>query len=220
MENVKKGAKMSDLRDIRRDYSKFKLDKNSIKENPFDQFDIWMKEALEGGFLEPTGFILSTSDNSGRPSSRVLLLKEYNESGFVFYSNYDSRKAIEIEQNPFASMLFYWDKFERQIRIVGRIEKISREQSENYFVKRPYTSKLGAWASDQSKPLKSRFSLMRKVAKLMLKYPVNVPLPDNWGGYRVVPDEFEFWQGRESRLHDRFQYNFENGKWSLERLSP
>lgn len=211
---------MSSLHDVRRDYDKFQLDEKSINRNPLEQFDKWMKEALEGDFLEPTGFVLSTCGADGRPSSRVLLLKEYDESGFVFYSNYLSRKADEMEQNPFASMLFFWDKFERQIRINGKIEKITKEQSDAYFQKRPYTSKLGAWASEQSKPLKSRFTLMRKVARLMLKHPLNVPLPEFWGGYRLIADEFEFWQGRKSRLHDRFQYKLVGSSWEINRLSP
>ncbi|MBX3044426.1 MAG: pyridoxamine 5'-phosphate oxidase [Candidatus Kapabacteria bacterium] len=211
---------MEDLSNIRRDYSKFSLDIESINKNPYEQFDIWMKDALAGEFLEPTAFSISTVSNSGRPSSRIVLLKSYDERGFVFYTNYLSRKGVEILGNPYGSMLFFWDKFERQIRIEGRIEKASKEESEAYFSKRPYTSRLGAWASEQSKPLKSRFTLIRKVAGLMLKYPVNVPLPDFWGGYRLIPDEFEFWQGRESRLHDRFKYELIGSEWKIERLSP
>lgn len=212
--------KMEDLSNIRRDYSKFSLDKNSIKNDPFEQFDIWMQDALKGEFLEPTAVAVSTVSDGNRPSSRIVLLKSYDEKGFVFYTNYLSRKGNEIAKNPYGSMLFFWDKFERQIRIEGKIEKITKEESNNYFVKRPYTSRLGAWASEQSKPLKSRFTLIRKVAALMVKYPVDVPLPDFWGGYRLIPDEFEFWQGRESRLHDRFQYKLLNNKWDIERLMP
>jgi len=211
---------MEDLSNIRRDYSKFSLDINSISPDPFKQFDIWMNDALKGEFLEPTAVAVSTVNKNGRPSSRIVLLKKYNEKGFIFFTNYKSRKGNDISENDFASMLFFWDKFERQIRIEGRIEKVSQKESEEYFESRPYTSKLGAWASNQSQPLKSRFTLMRKVAGLMLKYPSKVPLPEFWGGYRLIPDEFEFWQGRESRLHDRFRYQLDGTNWKIERLSP
>jgi pyridoxamine 5'-phosphate oxidase len=211
---------MEDLSNIRRDYSKFSLDINSISPDPFKQFDIWMNDALKGEFLEPTAVAVSTVNKNGRPSSRIVLLKKYNEKGFIFFTNYKSRKGNDISENDFASMLFFWDKFERQIRIEGRIEKVSQKESEEYFESRPYTSKLGAWASNQSQPLKSRFTLMRKVAGLMLKYPSKVPLPEFWGGYILIPDEFEFWQGRESRLHDRFRYQLDGTNWKIERLSP
>lgn len=208
------------LQDIRQDYNKFKLDESSLNRDPFQLFKIWMDEALNGDFYDPTAFVLSTADKEGKPSSRVLLLKGFNENGFVFYTNYESRKGNELSDNPFASMLFFWDKFERQIRIEGKIQKLTSEESYDYFKQRPLASKLGAWASDQSRALKSRFTLMRKVAKLMLKYPVHVPLPPHWGGYRLVPERFEFWQGRPSRLHDRFQFNLENDKWNIQRLNP
>lgn len=211
---------MEDLSNIRRDYSKFSLEIDSINNNPHKQFDIWMKDALNGSFLEPTAVAVSTVSESGKPSSRIVLLKSYDESGYVFFTNYFSRKGNEISNNPFASMLFFWDKFERQIRIEGRIEKISHKESEKYFESRPYTSRIGAWASKQSQPITSRFSLMRKVAGLMLRHPVHVPLPDYWGGYRLIADEFEFWQGRKSRLHDRFRYTLKNDIWLIERLSP
>lgn len=208
------------LQDIRQDYNKFKLDESSLNKNPFSLFKVWMDEAISGDFYDPTAFVLSTATKDGKPSSRVLLLKGFDENGFVFYTNYESRKGNELSENPFASMLFFWDKFERQIRIEGNIEKLTSEESYDYFRKRPLASKLGAWASDQSKELKSRFTLMRKVAKLMLKYPVQVPLPSHWGGYRLKPERFEFWQGRPSRLHDRFQYNIINNKWEIIRLNP
>jgi pyridoxamine 5'-phosphate oxidase len=209
-----------ELQDIRQDYNKFKLEESSLKKNPFELFKIWMDEAISGDFYDPTAFALSTSDKKGKPSSRVLLLKGFNENGFVFYTNYESRKGTELSDNPYASMLFFWDKFERQIRIEGRIEKLTTEESDEYFQKRPLASKLGAWASEQSRVLKSRFTLMRKVARLMLKYPVHVPIPPHWGGYRLIPNQFEFWQGRPSRLHDRFQYKLSGNKWEINRLNP
>ncbi|MBE2189256.1 MAG: pyridoxamine 5'-phosphate oxidase [Desulfobulbaceae bacterium] len=212
---------MEDLGNIRRDYNKFKLDESSINKNPFDQFKIWMDEGLKGDFYEPTAMVISTVNSEGRPSSRVVLLKSYDEHGFVFFTNYLSRKGTDIAFNPYGSLIFYWDKFERQIRIEGKIEKVTPEESKAYYDKRPYTSRIGAWASEQSQPLKSRFTLIRKVVKLMMKHPINVPLPDFWGGYRLVPDEFEFWQGRENRLHDRFRFKLiDTKKWEIERLSP
>ena len=211
---------MEDISKIRHEYSKFSLDIDSINKNPFKQFELWMNDAVNGEFTDPTAVAVSTVNSLGRPSSRMVLLKSYDERGFVFYTNYNSRKGQELSENPFASMLFFWDKFERQIRIEGKVEKITKEESEKYFITRPYTSRLGAWASEQSKPLKSRFTLIRKVAGLMMKYPLNVPLPDFWGGFRLVPDEFEFWQGRDSRLHDRFKYTIEGTAWNIQRLSP
>ncbi|TAL69931.1 MAG: pyridoxamine 5'-phosphate oxidase [Bacteroidetes bacterium] len=209
------------ISDIRRDYTKGSFSEKTAKENPFEQFKLWFDEMLKIDMLEPTAFILSTSTKGGKPSSRVLLLKQYDDTGFVFYTNYDSRKGKEIDENPYGAMLFFWDKLERQVRIEGRIEKISSEDSDKYFQTRPYTSRLGTWASEQSSPLSSRFKLIRKVAQFMAKYPLNVPLPPNWGGYKLLPDVFEFWQGRENRLHDRLQYNKnEEGKWGISRLYP
>ncbi len=210
-----------DISSIRHDYGKFSLDEKSIKKNPFEQFEIWFNDALKGDFADPNAFALSTVNNEGKPSSRILLLKGYDSNGFVFYSNYESRKGQEIQQNPYAAMLFFWDKFERQVRIEGKIEKLTTEESNHYFQSRPYTSRLGAWASEQSRVLKSRFTLMRKVALLILKYPTNVPLPPHWGGYRLIPEQFEFWQGRPSRLHDRFRYLLlPDGNWQIDRLYP
>lgn len=205
---------------VRRDYKKMSFNESIAKDSPFKQFDIWFKQALDSHFLDPNGFSLSTVNENGRPSSRMVLLKEYDEQGFVFFTNYESRKGKEINDNPFASMLFFWDKLERQIRIEGKIEKVSKQESEDYFETRPYTSRLGAWASKQSQKLNSRFKLMREVVLLMAKYPGDVPLPPYWGGYRLKPDAFEFWQGRESRLHDRIKYELDNGKWMKSRLYP
>lgn len=205
---------------MRRDYSKAALTENSVDQNPFKQFDIWFNEAIGAEMLEPNAMVLSTSNIEGKPSSRVVLLKNFNELGFVFYTNYESRKANEIDENPNASLLFYWDKLERQIRIEGKIEKVSFEESNEYFQSRPYTSRIGAWASKQSNLLKSRFSLMKDVALLMAKYPKDVPLPPYWGGYRLKPTRFEFWQGRQSRLHDRIQFNFDGDTWKIQRLYP
>jgi pyridoxamine 5'-phosphate oxidase len=211
---------MEDVSQIRKDYKKFKLDIESTSDNPFEQFNKWMDDALNGGFLEPTAFVLSTVSIDNKPSSRVLLLKGIEPDGYIFYTNYESRKGNELKHNNNAAMLFFWDKFERQVRIEGKIEKINREQSQKYFNSRPYTSQIGAWASEQSKELKSRFTLLRRAAQYMLKFKNQVPLPDFWGGYKLFPDRFEFWQGRESRMHDRIVYLIENGKWYKKRLYP
>jgi pyridoxamine 5'-phosphate oxidase len=205
----------------RRDYGQSALSKQILKDNPFDQFREWFDDAMQGGFIDPNGIFLCTASADGRPSCRVVLLKYFDNNGFVFFTNYESRKGRDIAENPQATMLCYWDKFERQIRVEGRVEKISQEETAEYFNTRSYTSRLGAWASQQSRPLKSRFRLIREVAKYVMKYPGNVPVPPHWGGYRIVPDVFEFWQGRESRLHDRFEFRLaDDGLWHVQRLYP
>jgi len=204
----------------RRDYKKMSFNEDVANDSPFEQFRIWFEQALDSDFLDPNALALSTADKNGRPSSRMVLLKEYDNKGFIFFTNYDSRKGKEISENRYASMLFFWDKLERQIRIEGKLEKISNSESYDYFKTRPYTSRLGAWASKQSSQLSSRFKLMKEVAILMAKYPKDVPLPPYWGGFRLVPDSFEFWQGRESRLHDRIKYDLISGYWKKKRLYP
>ena len=208
------------LSSIRRDYQKGSFDEKNALRNPFEQFKTWFDEVLNSDIIEKTAFFLSTATKDGKPSSRALLLKGFDERGFVFYTNYDSRKGKEIEENPYGALLFYWDKLEREVRIEGKIEKTSKEESNKYFQSRPYISKLGTWASKQSSQLSGRLTLIRQVAQYMAKYPVNVPLPSFWGGYRLVPVSFEFWQGRESRLHDRIVYTLENGEWQISRLYP
>jgi pyridoxamine 5'-phosphate oxidase len=208
------------LFDLRRDYLNGQFDDSTADDNPFRQFELWFEQATASGLIEPNAMTVATSTLSGKPSIRVVLIKKVDKNGFVFFTNYDSRKGQEIQENPQASLLFYWDNLERQVRIEGKIEKVSLEESEEYFKSRPYESRLGAWASKQSTVLKSRFSLMRSVVKLMAKYPGDVPLPPFWGGYRLVPDYFEFWQGRKSRLHDRITYSKQNNKWIKQRLYP
>ncbi len=205
---------------IRREYNSGSFNEANAEKDPFTQFKTWFDDAMSVNLIEPTAMILSTSSKEGVPSSRVLLLKHFDSRGFVFFSNYESRKGREIEINPNAAMLFFWDRLERQIRIEGTVEKISQEESNEYFQTRPYKSRLGAWASKQSEILPKRFTLIRKVASLMLKYPVNVPLPPFWGGYRLIPNTFEFWQGRENRLHDRIRYQKSGEDWIISRLYP
>lgn len=208
------------LSDIRRDYTKESFNEKSADANPFIQFKVWFQDAVDIEMLEPNAFVLSTVSAEGKPSSRVLLLKNVDERGFIFYSNYESRKGQEIDGNPNAAFLFYWDKLERQVRIEGKLEKVTFDESNTYFQTRPYASRLGAWASRQSEVLKNRFTLMRKVAELMVKYKTEVPLPPFWGGYRLIPDYFEFWQGRASRLHDRIAYRKHAEVWEKVRLYP
>ncbi|MCX7735948.1 MAG: pyridoxamine 5'-phosphate oxidase [Candidatus Kapabacteria bacterium] len=208
------------LDNLRRDYTKDSFNEKTALKNPFEQFKVWFDDAVNYPMMEPNAMALSTVNSEGKPSSRIVLLKRYDENGFVFFTNYESRKGKELEKNPYASLLFYWDRLERQIRIEGITEKISNEESDDYFQSRPYESRLGAWASKQSEVLPSRFTLIREVAKLLVKYPAKVPLPPFWGGYRLKPDVFEFWQGRPSRLHDRIRYSKRGELWVIERLYP
>lgn len=208
------------INNLRREYSKSKIDEKSIKPDPFEQFKIWFDEAVDSKLLDANAMTLTTSTTNGKPSSRIVLLKRYGAEGFVFFTNYDSRKGVEIAENPQVSALFYWAELERQIRIEGKARKIPPESSYDYFKTRPRESRLGAWASKQSKPLTSRFKLVRSVMKYFVKFPFDVPLPPYWGGFAIIPSRFEFWQGRKSRLHDRFVYEPKNGRWEITRLYP
>ncbi len=205
---------------LRKDYTKGKFDVSNAEASPFKQFEIWFDEAMNSGLIEPTAMSLSTVSANSKPSSRMVLLKKVDDRGFVFYSNYESRKGRELAHNPNASLLFYWDTLERQVRIEGIVEKLSTKESEEYFKTRPYESKLGAWASKQSEILSTRFTLIKRVVKYMQKFKTDVPLPPFWGGYRLIPDYFEFWQGRESRLHDRIAYKKTAEGWNIVRLYP
>lgn len=209
-----------DLSKLRKQYSKSSLSVSSVGKDPFKQFDKWMLEMLRSGFYEPNAMTLATANKQGKPSVRVVLLKGIDNNGFLFFTNYKSKKGKEIEQNPYGSLLFYWDKLERQVRIDGKIEKVTKEESEAYFKTRPYKSRLGAWASKQSTVIESRSVIVKEFLKYMVKFRNQVPLPDYWGGYRLVPESFEFWQGRPNRLHDRISYTKLKNGWKIERLSP
>ncbi|MCX7877998.1 MAG: pyridoxamine 5'-phosphate oxidase, partial [Ignavibacteria bacterium] len=190
--NKTESKKLSeDIRDLRRQYSDKPLLLKNISENPYKQFSKWFDEVLKCDFLEPNAVALSTVSPDGKPSSRMVLLKDFDENGFVFFTNYKSRKANEIEANPYASLLFWWDKLERQVRIEGLIEKIPESESDEYFSSRPYKSRIGAWASPQSRVIGSRSEIVRNFMKYMLKYKTNPPRPPHWGGYRLIPYEFE-----------------------------
>lgn len=209
-----------DLHHIREDYTKQALSIQHCDDNPLLQFERWLQEALQAKVNEPTAMNVATVAANGRPSSRMVLLKEVNAQGFVFFTNYQSRKGVEIAENPFVSLTFFWAELQRQVRIEGRIAPISAADSDAYFASRPYTSRLGAWASEQSRPIENYKSLLLRSAQFALKYPLEVPRPPHWGGYLVIPDSLEFWQGRSSRLHDRIQYRLEAGLWQKVRLSP
>lgn len=210
-----------DISKIRQEYKKFSLDIDDVALSPFEQFEIWFEETVNSNlFYDPTAFCLSTCGKDMMPTSRIVLLKSFDEQGFCFFTNYDSKKGQNIAENPSASMLFFWDRLERQVRITGKISKVSKEASDNYFNSRPYGSRIGAIASDQSRELKSKSELEQKINELERKYPQEPPRPDNWGGYVVIPNHFEFWQGRESRLHDRIIYDLNRGNWDIKRLYP
>ena len=210
-----------DLADIRRNYSLSELTERSVSSNPFEQFSSWMDDVISSDILEPSAMILSTVDAENRPSSRVVLLKGFDADGFAFFSNYESRKGTELAANPAATIHFFWPELERQINIRGVVMRVSQQESEAYFRSRPFESRIGAWASKQSSTIASREELEAKVAELQAKFADgDVPLPPFWGGFRLKPDRFEFWQGRPSRLHDRICYHRHNGGWKISRLSP
>jgi len=209
-----------DIQNLRRQYSKSTLSVSSVSKDPFKQFEKWFQDVLNSGFLEPNAMTLATASKTGKPSARVVLLKGIHEGGFVFYTNYKSKKGKDIEDNPYGSVLFYWDRLERQVRIEGKIEKVSQQESEEYFNTRPYKSRVGAWASKQSTVIESRSAIVREFLKYMMKFKTHVPLPDVWGGYRLIPDSFEFWQGRPNRLHDRVRFTKNKSGWKIERLAP
>lgn len=208
------------LANIRRDYSGEELSQANVSADPFTQFGKWMDEAIAAEADEPTAMTLSTVGEDARPSSRVVLLKGFDANGFVFFTNYNSRKGRALAANPFATLNFFWPELERQVNISGSAAKVSTQESDEYFESRPYLSRIGAWASHQSEPISSRAVVMARAAKLAVKYAAGVPRPPHWGGFRVKPDRIEFWQGRENRLHDRIVYTLTDDQWQITRLSP
>jgi pyridoxamine 5'-phosphate oxidase len=210
------------IADIRTDYKKGTLDEHEVAKDPFEQFNIWFKEAVRSEVPEVNAMTLATAGKNGRPSARMVLLKQYDEKGFVFYTNYLSPKAKDLNENPIAAALLFWEPLERQIRIVGRTEKISPLESFEYFRTRPIDSQLGAWASQQSSEISARSLLEKAFGEMLEKFKNGqIPLPPQWGGIRIIPDEFEFWQGRSNRLHDRISYRLQSDStWKIARLSP
>jgi pyridoxamine 5'-phosphate oxidase len=211
------------IADLRREYAHARLDEAEVSHDPMVQFSRWFADAQAADVPEPNAMTLATATADGAPSARIVLLKGFDERGFVFFSDYRSRKGAELEANPRAALAFYWGEVERQVRVTGGVSLTSREESERYFRTRPLGSRLGAWASHQSRVIPGRAALENYVREIERRFADdNVPLPSHWGGYRVVPDSIEFWQGRENRLHDRIRYVRESGGggWRIERLSP
>ena len=207
--------------DLRKEYTRSGLHESDAHPNPVDQFRKWFEEALSAGLHEPNAMTLATTTPDGRPSARVVLLKGYDDRGFVFYTNYEGRKARELETNPNCALAFYWGELERQVRIEGRAARVPAGESDAYFASRPRGSQLGAWASKQSQPVENRSTLDQCLRELEAEYEVReIPRPPFWGGYRVEPESMEFWQGRENRLHDRLLYTRHKGDWKIRRLQP
>lgn len=211
----------STIAHLRKDYTLNGLRKEDVLENPIDQFKRWFAEALASQVLEPNGMVLSTIGRDGYPHGRVVLLKDVDARGFSFYTNYLSHKGDDLAQHPVASLTFWWPELERQIRIIGKVEKVETAESDAYFAVRPRGSQIGAWVSEQSQTIADRKVLEEKWAELEAQFADQaVVRPPHWGGYRVLPHQIEFWQGRPSRLHDRLCYTYESNEWKLERLSP
>lgn len=212
------------IANLRQNYTLAGLTEADVDSDPLKQFEIWFQQALNADLIEPNAMTLATATPEGKPTARIVLLKGVDQRGFIFYTNYESQKGQQLIANPYAALVFLWDKLERQIRIEGKVEKLDIEESAAYFHSRPKTSQLGAWASDQSRVIPDREVIEQKLADLKIQYSdeaIEVPLPDHWGGFRVIPNRLEFWQGRPSRLHDRLVYDLPtNGSWQITRLSP
>ena len=212
-------AKTGDLSSLRKEYLQSGIVREDLNSSPIEQFSLWFSQAMDADIIEPTAMSLATSDES--IGIRTVLLKYFDDKGFVFFTNYESKKSRQIQKNPQAAILFPWLALERQVKIIGRVEKISNLESLKYFSSRPKDSQIGAWASEQSARISSRSVLIEQFASMKKKFTKgDIPLPDFWGGFRVVPQSIEFWQGRANRLHDRFIYEREESEWTISRLSP
>ncbi|QES89609.1 pyridoxamine 5'-phosphate oxidase [Rhizosphaericola mali] len=209
-----------DIGNIRTDYQLKVLEEKDVKSNPFDMFQIWWEDAVKSQIEEVNAITLATVDANNLPDARIVLLKDYDKEGFHFFTNYESQKGKELAVNPNAALVFFWKELQRQIRIIGKVVKTTPEESDQYFHSRPLGSQIGAWCSPQSSVIASRAILEHNQEKYSLEFGKNIPRPDNWGGYKVIPFQFEFWQGRHSRLHDRFKYILKEGVWQVDRLAP
>ncbi|MGD1918441.1 MAG: pyridoxamine 5'-phosphate oxidase [Pleurocapsa sp.] len=212
----------SSIADLRQNYTLAGLSEADIDSDPIEQFGVWFQQALDADLLEPNAMTLATATPDGKPTARIVLLKGVDERGFVFYTNYESLQGQQLIANPYAALVFLWDKLERQVRIEGKVVKLDIKESEEYFHSRPKASQLGAWASDQSRVISNREVLEQRLEDLETEYQnKTVPIPQHWGGFRVIPNRIEFWQGRPSRLHDRLVYNLQDdSSWQVQRLSP
>ena len=214
-------GRLSDrIASLRGEHSDEGLELEDLDADPFQQFGGWLADALKAHPDWPNAMTLATADANGRPSARTVLLKGVDHEGFVFFTNHESRKGRELAENPAAALVFYWPGLERQVSVRGTVERVSRDESQVYFDSRPVRSRLGAWASEQSRPLSDRSTLEAEVERLAAGFKDDIPLPDHWGGYRLVPDAFEFWKSRSNRLHDRFLYSKSSEGWEICRLSP
>lgn len=210
----------SSIADLRKSYERAELSESASDPNPLRQFDQWLQEAVNAQVPEPNAMTLATVGGDQRPSTRIVLVKGYDERGIVWYTNYDSRKGRQLAGNPFAALQFHWVELERVVRIEGHVEKVSAEESDAYFASRPLDSRIGAWASPQSQVISGRSVLVANAVKYSAQFLLNPPRPPHWGGFRLVPERWEFWQGRKSRLHDRLSYRQEGQQWIRERLAP
>ena len=216
---------MDDIASLRKSYERAELDEAASKADPTEQFGLWLQQALDAQLPEPNAMTLATVGANGRPSTRVVLIKGFDARGIVWYTNYTSRKGHELAANPYAALQFHWVELERVARIEGRVEKATAQESDAYFASRPLDSRIGAWASPQSQVIASRSVLVANAAKVSAQFLPTLlkggpPRPPHWGGYRLVPDTWEFWQGRKSRLHDRLRYRLDGSAWVRERLAP
>ncbi|MEF7612396.1 pyridoxamine 5'-phosphate oxidase [Aquincola sp. MAHUQ-54] len=208
------------LADLRKSYERAELDESASLPDPLKQFETWLDQALKAQIPEPTAMTLATVGPQGRPSTRIVLLKGLDARGLVWYTNYGSRKGEELAAHPWAALQFHWVELERVVRIEGRVDKVEAAESDAYFASRPLDSRIGAWASPQSQVIGSRAVLVANAAKYGARYALHPPRPPHWGGYRLQPDRWEFWQGRKSRLHDRLRYRLDGSAWVRERLAP
>ena len=213
-------AGKTNVADLRKSYEKAELSEEASQTDPLKQFDLWLQEAMQAEIPEPNAMTLATVSSNHRPSTRPVLIKGYDERGIVWYTNYQSRKGLEISGNPWAALQFHWVELERVVRIEGKVYKISEQESDAYFKSRPLDHRIGAWSSPQSQVIPNRSILVTNAEKYGAQFKSEPPRPQHWGGYRLQPELWEFWQGRKSRLHDRLRYRLESGKWKRERLAP